>query len=702
MPESMGEYKYRPLRPEQNEIRLLRLMPAPPRGEVEIEIFSADATSNPEYEALSYVWGASDLTHEVCIRPNRDDDLPLERRFENLSHRRTRVPRPKLQVLPITRNLGIALSYLTLPDRPRTLWIDAICINQLDEEEKSREVRRMGNIYGEARRVVVWLGEGREDSSLAVTTLKSIGASIDLSNINGELRWRVKVGGEAFHLESELSNPRIARAKILTWIAIRSLFNTPWFTRLWVFQEIGCGSDAIFVVGSEYIHWDGLLGAFLWIMEESKRSLSRIPMLPILDENTLQVACPIFEHFGLFKSLGKKSSFTHLINWTKRSRCLDPRDRIYGILSLLDHSDAAEIVPNYQSSVEQVYTEAILGHIRSTKTLRTFDICDFTKADSALDSALALPSWVPDLSVPNPKELITGWAAAGYSASESQYNEKNGTLHIRGRHVCEINYVATPIPGSASLPEILAICHAWEPVRAKSTGYISGGSLLDAFVSTLFLGSILNLAAFRDSTEPFSIATMNTVYDSLVVEGIVSVDHLLYGDTLRTILPGRTFFTTKEGYIGLCTASARPGDRICIALGGSNPVMLRPVPKSEGHYQVGGGCYVHGLMKGEGILGPLPPRWTDSWVILQNKFAFVFIDPNQVPTQFDPRAGPLQRGWKVYYGLEQHRREISYEGKLGVQRFENEATGEVTVFDPRLTSRNLRRMGIYLQDIILV
>ena len=65
----MDEYIYRPLDPYSDEIRLLRLLPAP-RGEVQIEIFHVDTLSNPVYEALSYVWGSNACTHEVCIRPH--------------------------------------------------------------------------------------------------------------------------------------------------------------------------------------------------------------------------------------------------------------------------------------------------------------------------------------------------------------------------------------------------------------------------------------------------------------------------------------------------------------------------------------------------------------------------------------------------------------------------------------------------------
>ena len=65
----------------------------------------------------------------------------------------------------ISANLEAALVRLRLPDAERTLWVDAICINQDDEAEKRREVMRMSAIYNSAKQVVVWLGEASLDSN---------------------------------------------------------------------------------------------------------------------------------------------------------------------------------------------------------------------------------------------------------------------------------------------------------------------------------------------------------------------------------------------------------------------------------------------------------------------------------------------------------------------------------------------------------
>lgn len=63
----------------------------------------------------------------------------------------------------MTRNLHAALKRLRLPDKPRTLWVDAICINEADLVEKSRQVALMGEIYSKTTRGIIFLGEEPEE-----------------------------------------------------------------------------------------------------------------------------------------------------------------------------------------------------------------------------------------------------------------------------------------------------------------------------------------------------------------------------------------------------------------------------------------------------------------------------------------------------------------------------------------------------------
>ncbi|PMD41766.1 hypothetical protein L207DRAFT_391609, partial [Hyaloscypha variabilis F] len=125
-------YTYDPLSRDYDELRLVKLQPRCSSSHIEIEIIHVPSSAPPAYEALSYVWGSSERTHNVIrIQPRH---------------------------LSISRNLSVALEHLRLRKKPRLLWIDAICINQDDIPERNQQVNKMGSIYSKARRAVLWLG----------------------------------------------------------------------------------------------------------------------------------------------------------------------------------------------------------------------------------------------------------------------------------------------------------------------------------------------------------------------------------------------------------------------------------------------------------------------------------------------------------------------------------------------------------------
>ncbi|KAJ2958454.1 hypothetical protein NQ176_g11179 [Zarea fungicola] len=122
--------------------RLLHLQPGAFADVIEVELepvsFSIHGSDAPKYEAISYVWGPA-LPDEPQIRiKNKDDPVDEQPRY-----------------LAVRENLRCALQHLRSESAVRTLWIDAICINQEDESEKSQQVAHMGSIYELAERVVI-------------------------------------------------------------------------------------------------------------------------------------------------------------------------------------------------------------------------------------------------------------------------------------------------------------------------------------------------------------------------------------------------------------------------------------------------------------------------------------------------------------------------------------------------------------------
>ncbi len=123
-------YAYSPL-PDGKMIRVLTLYggnPDNPRTG-ELEFVRVDAAG--VYEPLSYVWGDTTLTHKILL--------------------------PTLE-LGLTASLYHALIRLRLQTGPRRVWVDQICIDQRNAEERSQQVQFMNRIYEGGSHVQVWLG----------------------------------------------------------------------------------------------------------------------------------------------------------------------------------------------------------------------------------------------------------------------------------------------------------------------------------------------------------------------------------------------------------------------------------------------------------------------------------------------------------------------------------------------------------------
>jgi hypothetical protein len=118
-----------------------------------------------DYEALSYCWGEPNSSESVIIN---GETIPLSNHLCGALH----------QFCSVQRETGVA----------GKLWIDAICINQRDNAEKSHQVMLMRNIYANAKRVFSWIGEPDELSPLAFDTLRQF--SIDDDTKDGSATCR--------------------------------------------------------------------------------------------------------------------------------------------------------------------------------------------------------------------------------------------------------------------------------------------------------------------------------------------------------------------------------------------------------------------------------------------------------------------------------------------------------------------------------
>jgi hypothetical protein len=419
--ERQNVFQYQPL-PSQNSIRLLTLIPGKGDATLAFTLSSAElipgAQRKAYYEALSYTWGDPTQVRGLVFRLAIPDNcVSCE-----------------------------ALSHLRPPDRTRTLWIDAVCINQDDLEERAAQVAIMQLIYTQADRVIIWLGA---DDDL---TLTAIGAIVRLCELFGK-----RVPPSQLILPRQ-QVPETHRLTGLEAVALARFFQRPWFKRVWVVQEAVCATRATVVCGACSIAWDRLAAV---CQSEELRDVACVSAAMIR-------APPGILAIRRIQKLRQEKSPVALLSLLASIRVLDatdPRDKLFAIQHLARGGDARTVV-NYNPPVAYVYSQCAINSLKSS-------LLDVLSAVNPSGIRMAsklrtLPSWVPDRShkpdlTNYPGEhlplVITAshFRAAGASTAVFDISESLDVLTVRGATIDVINVLG---------PSGAAITH-WDGSFAK-------------------------------------------------------------------------------------------------------------------------------------------------------------------------------------------------------------------------------------------
>jgi hypothetical protein len=196
---------YQRLKSTESEIRLLILNPGECDAEIECSFQVASLDVSCEFEALSYVWG--DMSN---LQPIIVDDTKFE----------------------VTVNLAAALRRVRHIQQPRILWVDAICINQNDPEEKNTQIPLMGRIYTTASTVLVWLGEADHESMrLAISWIQTYVTK----EITSPYSYWLALDTKALASDAAMREKYLATQK--TYLGSLNFKVNPYWTRMWTFQE---------------------------------------------------------------------------------------------------------------------------------------------------------------------------------------------------------------------------------------------------------------------------------------------------------------------------------------------------------------------------------------------------------------------------------------------------------------------------------
>lgn len=418
---------------EPDHIRILTIEPGPCDTPISCKLtphfilaLAGDESEKPKirFEALSYTWGDPTPCH--FINCNGHD-------------------------LPIADNLYHALQFLRLEDRPVLFWIDAICINQNENAEKSEQIRHMYKIYEIATQVVVWLGPHYDNSEMAMQSIKYL-KDAD----NRETIMRRDHGPECVqslkHVVASLEN----------------LFHRQWFERSWIRQEVAAARKVVVRCGDDEIEWSSLkrIANCIWRLQEkivssaSEHKDDNDPHPTVTDEfrsSPLRyLKRKLFPGQSLLSDNGDLRSvwyyhaggFLDHLMVSRAFQATNPRDKVYAVLGIADVSIESENDPepqendmpkmrvDYGASVSEVYQYTAKYIINRDRNLDVLCILSTHRDANSTD----LPTWTPDWRVPSTSiPLYANWdyfehkfGAAGFTKCLPQNQEDFGTLTVQG------------------------------------------------------------------------------------------------------------------------------------------------------------------------------------------------------------------------------------------------------------------------------
>jgi hypothetical protein len=567
------------------------------------------------------------------------------------------------------------------------LWIDAICINQEDIEERNEQVKRMTNIYTLAHRVIAWLGKESNNSKHALATLQHIGRQLKATKGG-----RIIAAPDATELQL-WRNDHMPPFDQRTWQALVDFVERKWFYRLWCWQEVNLGGRHVLLqCGGDMIPWNDFWMAVLCLHnKDSSPSM------------WFRERC---RHIVFLKNDVASHSLSNILDISRSKGCVNPRDKIYGLLGITPAYFSSNIMVDYLRPVEDVYKEAFLTHLNATKRLELLKHCDL--ANRQIEG----PSWVPDWSRTEfAAPILSEQLSAGISRAWFTYVESD-MLEVVGKQYTTIKSVS----GVASKveEETLRAVGDWLQHLPDESTYITGESMEAAFALTL----CMNRTRERYPYNHFlSAPEWVEMLHKILCLTAASKDDPIYSarETANTIqkIRGRRFLTTEDGHIGTAPAGSQvgrsgshlpgkleltllPGDSICLLLGTYAPMVLRQTSSSS--FQVVGECYLHGLADAVGFLGPLPNRWETiiKGDALGRPTQWFINLINGEETLDDPRLEPLPWNWE----------RATYERHAGdpaiFERFRNIETGELVNYDPRLSPKGLEARVVKLQSFRLV
>ncbi|TVY68799.1 Heterokaryon incompatibility protein 6 OR allele [Lachnellula suecica] len=645
-----GEHYASDIRHSYRKIRLLVLQPGnfedPVRGYLRDADLSADSDPSVEFIALSYCWGDPLDRMEILI--------------QSASHQSAAfVERP----FSVTRNAGTALRRIRNKLESTNVWIDAVCVNQDDDKERAQQVSIMGIIYSQATAVHVWLGEdGNRGVETALRVIHDI-YGFNCGECIGGDQCRCPGTTHSFNrAESEAAtgtNPSFRSMYEIFTLHVKNftselinlcggynnvqlsemlsvLFESPWFTRVWVVQEVLFSSNAFVRCNGEIIPWKEIVTINEWLLDS--RYLVQQPhikfqtmMVPIwkglnkVQENRNRILGSNAPQDSVVAEASTLPGILDVFLDALDLKATDPRDRLYALLSFASETNVPEsldklIKPDYNKPVGHVFADftrwwirehrslAILSaiHCQRTRTWQRTSCQSIVNTNESRIQPSNQPSWAVSI------EGRSRWAAANL---EAQFDFKATGDTIPSEELLDCADPSTLRLRGIKVSNLKTLGHVpIQHIYPYRDDDVFRGDGVSGVYDRIF--DPCGFSAF------WSQGTIGTKGDPNLDQARRSYqDHIsahwnyFPGEKLRALLPlgdksyeyydtdelptclDPNFFVASNGLFGLCPSTAKEGDDIVLLYGGNVPYLLRP--SGVNTFKLVGECFVEGIMKGE-------------------------------------------------------------------------------------------------------
>ncbi|KAL9617624.1 MAG: hypothetical protein Q9160_007590 [Pyrenula sp. 1 TL-2023] len=545
----MGDHKLRNLSsfPEIDstnaQIRLLALAPgdadAPIRCKYHVTGLNGAV---PSYEPLSYAWHDISSTEHLAYAIFIDSEEVV-----------------------VSETLFHAIKRLRLSQDIRYVWIDAICINQADDCEKTEQVNMMRRIYSQCEQCAIWLG------SLGDITPEDAQAALDT------VAW---IAGDQPPFWFRDSSRRIRVAH-----ALRTLITSSWWGRIWTVQEAILPPNATLYWGPCQLSWTLMHRAAQAIVEGTA------PGIPPEFDEALGHICSAMN--GLRYS-PHEQLLDLLWRWRFR-RSTDPRDKVYTLMGIQNNL----IQPDYTIDVVTLFTRVTANFIGLSG-----DLEPLIGQRGETSVFKELPTWAIDW-----VGHLDGTGVSEFWLHDQRYHQREYAADRGLYGVGDGLRMATDrtlILSGVYVDKVAIVERADHPIGNDATQLAANGERWGELITNYHIW----LATHKAESQPNSNwmqAFLGLITGKLIPDDPNNCDSL--EDWLGEILLPQKVFVTDQGRVGVGPLSLKPGQQLWVVGGCRFPVILQSL-SNHGTRNLAedlkspdltfvGDCFVHGIMRGE-------------------------------------------------------------------------------------------------------